>query len=74
VWQLAGLVLGILLAESVTNAAFPENPWLWPILGYVVGLVGIALRWWAIRTLGAHFTRNLQVADDHRLVVEGPYR
>jgi protein-S-isoprenylcysteine O-methyltransferase Ste14 len=73
-WQLAGLVLGVLLAGSVTSAGLPGNPWLWPILGCAVGLCGIALRWWAIRTLGVHFTRNLQIAGDHRLVVEGPYR
>ena len=32
------------------------------------------MRWWAIRTLGKQFTRNLQVTDDHEFVVEGPYR
>ena len=25
-------------------------------------------------TLGAHFTRNLQTATDHRLITNGPYR
>ena len=34
----------------------------------------LALRWWAIRTLGAHFTRNVQVVADQQLVVDGPYR
>ena len=54
--------------------ALPWNEWLWPALGCAIGLAGVALRWWAIRTLGAHFTRNLQTATDHRLITNGPYR
>ena len=74
VWQIAGLVLGVLLAKRVPAAALPGNEWLWPVLGCAVGLIGVALRWWAIRTLGTHFTRNLQVVADQQLVVDGPYR
>lgn len=72
-WQIAGLVLGVLLAKQVPGAALPGNEWLWPVLGCVVGLAGVALRWWAIRTLGVHFTRNLQVAAGQAVVVDGPY-
>jgi hypothetical protein len=68
--QIAGLVLGVLLAKQVPAAALPGNEWLWPVLGCAVGLIGIALRWWAIRTLGAHFTRNLQVVADQQLVID----
>ena len=73
-WQLAGLVLGVASAKALQDAAFPGNAWLWVGVGCGISLAGIAFRLWAIRTLGAHFTRYLQVADDHRLVVDGPYR
>ena len=73
-WQLAGLLLGVLLAMEVPGTVLPGAEWLWVVLGCAVGLAGVALRWWAIHTLGAHFTRNLQVATDHQLVVDGPYR
>jgi protein-S-isoprenylcysteine O-methyltransferase len=73
-WQIAGLVVGVSSALALPEAAFPGNAWLWVGVGCVLSLAGIALRVWAIRTLGAHFTRYLQVADDHRLVVDGPYR
>lgn len=73
-WQLAGLLLGIFLAKEAQGAALPGNEWIWPVLGCAVGLAGVVLRWWAIRTLGGHFTRNLQVAADHAVVVDGPYR
>ena len=73
-WQLAGLLLGIFLAKEAQGAALPGNEWIWPVLGCVVGLAGVVLRWWAIRTLGVHFTRNLQIAADHQVVTDGPYR
>ena len=73
-WQLAGLIAAVLFAKEVPGATLPGSQWLWVVLGCAVGLTGVALRWWAIRTLGKQFTRNLQIAEDHRLVVEGPYR
>ncbi len=73
-WQLAGLALGVLFAKKLPGAALPGAEWLWPVFGCAVGLAGVALRWWAIRTLGQQFTRNLQVDANHALVVDGPYR
>lgn len=35
---------------------------------------GLALRWWAIGTLGRFFTTNIAIHDDHRVVDAGPYR
>ena len=35
---------------------------------------GIALRVWAIRTLGRFYTRTLRTAPQQELVREGPYR
>jgi protein-S-isoprenylcysteine O-methyltransferase len=73
-WQIAGLVLGVVAAKKIPGAALPGGRWLWPAIGCVVALGGVALRWWAIRTLGRHFTRDLQVTADHTLVQRGPYR
>jgi protein-S-isoprenylcysteine O-methyltransferase len=73
-WQLAGLVLGVLLAKRFPGAALPGPAWLWPFAGCAVGIAGVGLRWWAIRTLGRLFTRELQVDADHHVVTAGPYR
>ena len=73
-WQLAGLLLGVLVAKAFPGAALPGPVWAWPVVGCVVGLAGVSLRWWAIRTLGARFTREIQIAKDHEVVVDGPYR
>ena len=44
-WQLAGLILGVLFARAVPQAAFGGPEWLWPLLGCTVGLSGATLRW-----------------------------
>lgn len=36
-------------------------------------LIGMTLRWWSIRTLGAFFTVNVSSHDDHQLINGGPY-
>jgi len=43
-------------------------------LGTALVLSGLALRWWAILYLGRHFTVDVAIAADHRLVDTGPYR
>lgn len=35
---------------------------------------GMLLRWWSIRVLGRHFTVDVAIRDDHRIVRNGPYR
>jgi protein-S-isoprenylcysteine O-methyltransferase Ste14 len=37
-------------------------------------LLGVALRWYAIRTLGGYFTRDVAVAPGQEIVQGGPYR
>jgi protein-S-isoprenylcysteine O-methyltransferase len=36
--------------------------------------LGIALRLWAVITLGKHFRFTVHIHDDHKLVTNGPYR
>ncbi len=33
----------------------------------------LVLRWWAIISLGKFFTVDVAIADDHQLIVRGPY-
>ena len=42
--------------------------------GVMLMVGGIALRYWAGRTLGAYFTRTLRVQDSQHIVTDGPYR
>jgi protein-S-isoprenylcysteine O-methyltransferase Ste14 len=46
----------------------------WMALAVALTVGGTAFRLWAVRTLGAYFTRTVQVSDDQRVVEAGPYR
>ena len=43
-------------------------------LGLAVMLSGIALRYWASKTLGEFYTRTLLIKTEHQIVESGPYR
>ncbi|MFC5289627.1 methyltransferase family protein [Actinokineospora guangxiensis] len=59
-------------------AVLPSVPWSgpspWPAVPIAVFAAGIALRFAAIRALGAHYTHHVVRRDDHELVTHGPYR
>lgn len=44
------------------------------VVTLVIMLVGFALRFWAIRTLGKYFTMHLDIHDDHKVICSGPYK
>jgi protein-S-isoprenylcysteine O-methyltransferase Ste14 len=72
------LVLGIsLIAGPVLNALqigrLPVSDTVgW--LGVLMMAAGIGLRIWATRVLGAFYTRTLRITNEHRVVMDGPYR
>lgn len=69
-----GVIVACILAAVWTGAAIP---WLRPqvtIAGIVVFLLGSALRWWAILTLGRYFTFEVAVRSTQSVVQSGPYR
>ena len=72
--QWSGLALDFLLAGWLPAAAI-----LWQRtavfgLGLACILLGVALRWYAIWTLGRYFTRDVAVSADQQVVQHGPYR
>ncbi len=44
------------------------------ILGLSLLVSGVAIRIWAIQTLGKHFTATATINNDHRLIMDGPYQ
>jgi protein-S-isoprenylcysteine O-methyltransferase len=52
---------------------FPEGDWIKPL---AIGLfaLGLALRWWAIVTLGRFFTVDVVIEKDHEVVQTGPFQ
>jgi protein-S-isoprenylcysteine O-methyltransferase len=60
-----GIALGIVLMQLARFAHFSL---------VVVFVASLALRWWAILSLGKFFTVNVAIATDHQLIIRGPYR
>jgi protein-S-isoprenylcysteine O-methyltransferase Ste14 len=72
--MVGALVAGVLAARRLTGLALPGNGWIWVALGAGIAWCGIALRAWAIATLGRFFRRDVTVVQDQPVVTAGPYR
>ena len=73
------LILGAYLVIVVLNVALSASPtgsvtaeWRWA--GVAVLGVGLAIRAWAMTTLGRSYTRTLRTVSQHEVVERGPYR
>jgi protein-S-isoprenylcysteine O-methyltransferase Ste14 len=82
-------MLWVVIAVSIMAGVFVARsrslrPVLWPFelpeSGWIavaaIGLfaLGLAIRWWAIVTLGRFFTVDVVVEKDHEVVQRGPFR
>lgn len=72
--QWVGLFLNFFLAGLFPAAAIPGPRLVLFLLGVLLMLLGVALRWYAIWTLGRYFTRDVAVSADQQIVQKGPYR
>lgn len=67
------ITTGVILAAHGIGGRLPV--WFpFVTVGITAFCLGTALRWWAILHLGRFFTVNVAVAEDHRVVDDGPYR
>jgi protein-S-isoprenylcysteine O-methyltransferase Ste14 len=69
-----GVIVACGLAAIWTNAAIPWLEPQAPLVGMAIILLGAALRWWAIFTLGRYFTFEVAVRSTQAVVRSGPYR
>ncbi len=66
--------VSIILALSLGYAGVGPLPdWVF-YPGIFLMLLGVVVRQWAIAVLGRFFSLTVRVAEDHRVVVMGPYR
>jgi protein-S-isoprenylcysteine O-methyltransferase Ste14 len=72
--QWAGLVLNFLFAWILPQFAMTWGRTGFFSSGILIMLLGIALRWYAIRTLGSYFTRDVAVSCSQPVIQKGPYR
>jgi protein-S-isoprenylcysteine O-methyltransferase Ste14 len=75
---IAGIVGSQILALNLTfakvTAPIGADQPAFLAAGAVIMLLGVALRWYAIRVLGRFFTRNVAIRQDHEIIRAGPYR
>lgn len=69
----AAWMLAFLLANAVAVGRFRPGAALGAV-ALLLFAAGVALRWWAIASLGRLFTVDVAIAADHRLIDHGPYR
>jgi protein-S-isoprenylcysteine O-methyltransferase Ste14 len=69
----AGVLVAVWCAAAVSSSAIPGG-WLPFTLGLTLMWLGIALREWAVVTLGRFFTVVVRVTSEQEVVSRGPYR
>jgi protein-S-isoprenylcysteine O-methyltransferase len=70
----AGIVAALAIAALAPGLRAYANDWWTLGLGVATVLAGVALRVWAILTLGRHFRREVTIEPGQTLVRRGPYR
>ena len=69
----AGLVGAALVSEMPSFAFSAERTLALFLVGLGIVLAGMALRYWAIFTLGASFRTTIETQSDQKVVSAGPY-
>jgi protein-S-isoprenylcysteine O-methyltransferase Ste14 len=69
-----GLGAGLAFLAVSQHAASFAGGWVTFALGELVFVVGLALRFWAVLTLGRFFKITVSIQEGHRVVRSGPYR
>ena len=71
---LLAIYLGLLASRRVPGAAITQGRGLVFALGIALALAGIALRWYAVLSLGRFFTTRVMTRAGQTVVQRGPYR
>jgi protein-S-isoprenylcysteine O-methyltransferase Ste14 len=74
-WTVIGLSIftAFFLREAFPQGRLPHARTFY-IIGLILFLLGLVIRWVAIIYLGRFFTVNVSIAEDHQLITTGPYR
>ena len=75
---MAGVVVGLSVQLASTaflpQFAMTRHRYATYWLGIALMLLGVGLRWYAIRTLGRSFAQDVAIRTDQTLIQSGPYR
>jgi protein-S-isoprenylcysteine O-methyltransferase len=72
-----GVAVGVAAAMVVQSVRATHlavsGPWL-EIIGMILMVGGLSIRWWAIAVLGRYFTTDVAVHEQQPVIRSGPYR
>jgi len=71
---MSSLSVAFAVSEWAYTSANTSSDFIMTLIGGGLLLVGIAVRVWAIQTLGKHFTATATLLNDHKLIIDGPYK
>src|SRR5262245_20447320 len=71
---MASVAAGLYVRINVPAAMLPGQGHTLEVIAVSLFVLGLALRWWAIVTLGRFFTVDVTIEKDHELVERGPFR
>jgi protein-S-isoprenylcysteine O-methyltransferase Ste14 len=74
-WVSGMISILLVIATPVLNACQIGN-WSYTTVGWlglIVMLSGLAMRYWAAKTLGEFYTRTLQVTEGQKIINQAPY-
>ena len=69
-----GVVAAFVFAHNVRGAGIRVARWPIFVIGLAIVMLGVALRQWAVLSLGKFFTVQVRVRSDQTVVDTGPYR
>jgi protein-S-isoprenylcysteine O-methyltransferase Ste14 len=76
-WRVAFFVMiyiGLILSLAYFAKGTLEINLMLTLLGLLLSALGVALRYFSIRSLGKFFTYELRIDPEQRVIEEGPYR
>jgi protein-S-isoprenylcysteine O-methyltransferase Ste14 len=69
-----GILLAYQAAKHLRGLSLSGGRW-WPVVvGLALFWTGVAIRWWAVATLGRFFKLTVVVEEGQRVILSGPYR
>ncbi len=69
----SAIFTGFFLRGALPQGRLP-HPQTFYVMGLILFIAGLIIRWIAIIHLGRFFTVNVAIAEDHQLITTGPYR
>ena len=74
-WWSLGIILGIFtIPNLLPKLRIPGNAIMLFVIGIIIIISGIILRFWSVQSLGKLFRSTVIIQENHELITHGPYK